>query len=298
MERFEDSQTIVTTLPAPEADYYPDWGAERRRRPQEPPEPLMEGGSRTMVLYTTLMLILVSFFVILVSRANFDETKYATALGSIQNSFGVLTGGRVAIGGDDGLPDLTMGFDDEGHLVLPEMEMAQIRAVLAPAIMDREARIIHTKGQRIISLSAGLVFKPDSWELSEEMAETLLVFSRIMADNAIAVTVEGHTDNRPPQTRDIGDNWDISGGRAIAVMDFLAASGGLERDRLNAFAYAGGKPLYSNMTPAGRAKNNRVDLVLDFSSISADELKDLAEKATTYNFRGFDFLLRENGEGL
>ncbi len=251
-----------------------------------------------MTLYTTLMLILISFFIILVGRANFDETKYATALESIQERFGMLSGGRLVSGEEDGLVDQTLGNDEEGHLVLPETEMAQIRAVLAPAVLNREARIIRARGRRIISLSAGLVFKPDSWELSEKTAEILMTFSRIVAGSNIPIRVEGHTDNRPPQTRGIGDNWDISGQRALAVLDFLIDSGGLSGERLSAFAYAGGRPLYSNLTPRGRAGNNRVDLVLDFSALTADELKDLAEKATTYNFKGFDFLIRENRGGL
>ncbi len=169
-----------------------------------------------------------------------------------------------------------------------------VACVLAPAILNREARIIRAPGRRIISLSAGLVFKPDSWELSEKTAETLMIFSRIVADDRLPIRVEGHTDNRPPQTRGMGDNWDISSRRALAVLDFLENSGGLSGERLSAFAYAGGRPLYSNLDPKGRAANNRVDLVLDFSALTAEELRDLAEKATTYNFKGFDFLIRED----
>lgn len=250
-----------------------------------------------MTLYTTMILILISFFIILVGRANFDETKYSTALDSIRERFGAGSGGNLASGTEDGLVDNTLGNDADGHLVLPETEMARIRSVLAPAIVNREARIIRTKGRRIISLSAGLLFKPDSWELTEETAGILKTFSQIVAAGNIPISVEGHTDNHPPQTAGIGDNWDISGRRALAVLDFLTASGGLDAGRLSAFAYAGEKPLYSNLNPAGRAANNRVDLALDFSGLNADELKELAEKATSYNFKGFDFLLRDSQEG-
>lgn len=246
-----------------------------------------------MTLYTAMILILISFFIILVGRANFDETRYAAALESIQQRFGIFTGGHLVSGTEDGLVDQTLGNDEEGHLVLPELEMAQIRSVLAPAIMEREARIIRAKGRRIISLSAGLVFKPDSWELTPETEETLSAFSKIVAEGTLPIRVEGHTDNHPPLTRGIGDNWDISMHRALAVTEFLANTGGLDAQRLSAFAYAGAKPLYSNLNPDGRAANNRVDLALDFSGLNADELKELAEEATSYNFKGFDFLLSD-----
>lgn len=257
---------------------------------------LAADGNRTMMMYTTLMLILVSFFVILVAKSNFDESKYANAVRSIKTSFGPQPGGRLAIGTETGLPDISLGIDDSGRLMVPDLEIAQIRAVLAPALMERQASIIHTRNQRIISLSAGLLFDRDEDALTGEMAETLAIFAKIMAGASVPIAVEGHTDNLPPRTEGVGDNWDVSNRRALAVLDFLTATGDIDPARLSAFGYADGKPLSSNATPQGRARNNRVDLVLDFSRINARELQDLAEKATTYNFRGFDFLLRDYQE--
>lgn len=258
------------------------------RRKVQPETP---GLDRTMMTFTTLMLILVSIFVSLLSRANFDEAKYSSVAISIRSSFGSLTGGRVATGGEDGLPDRSLGFDQGGQLMLPEIELAQVRALLAPAILSREASIIRTRNQRIISLSAALMFNLDSSELNEEATGILADFARIVADSSAPIAIEGHTDNLPPQTEGVGDNWDISSRRALAVLAYLVETGGLAPERLSAFGYAGAKPLHSNMTPKGRARNNRVDLALDFSRARAKDLQDLAEKAETYNFRGFDFLL-------
>lgn len=257
---------------------------------------LTADNKRTMVLFTTVMLILMSFFVFMVARSNFDEAKYANAVRSIKRSFGTQSGGRLAIGTESGLPDTSLGMDDSGRILMPDLEIAQIRAVLAPALLDRQASIIHTKNQRIISLSAGLVFNHDEDAITEEMAETLTIFAKIMAGSNVPIAVEGHTDSAPPRTEGAGDNWDISTRRALTVLNFLAATGELDPARLSAFGYAGTKPQYANATPQGRARNNRVDLVLDFSRVNAQELKNLAEKAATYNFKGFDFLLRNDPE--
>lgn len=252
----------------------------------------VEAEGRTMVLYTTIMLILMSFFVVLVTRVNFDETKFSAAVSSIQSSLGALPGGRLSVGEDDGLPVDGIGFDQGGRLMQPELEMAQIRAVLAPALLSREASIIHTPNHRIISLSSALLFHLDSEELNPEAAETLRAFAQIVAANKAPIRVEGHTDNLPPQTAGVGDNWDISSRRAMTVLNFLVKEGGLDRARLTPFAYAGTKPLRSNATPQGRARNRRVDLVLDLSQLPGRELEEMRDKAATYNFKGFDFLLQ------
>ncbi len=245
-----------------------------------------------MMLYTTIMLILVSFFVVLVTKVNFDETKFSAAVSSIRSTLGDLPGGRLPIGVDEGLPVPGLDFEPGGQLIQPELEMAQIRAVLAPALLSREAGIIHTPNRRIISLSDGLLFPLNSDELNPEAAETLKAFAQIVANSQVPIRVEGHTDNLPPQTAGVGDNWDISGRRALAVLNFLVDEGGLDRARLTPFAYAGTKPLRSNATPQGRARNRRVDLVLDLSQIPGRELEEMRDKTSTYNFKGFDFLLR------
>ncbi len=252
-----------------------------------------ETGDRTMLLYTTLMLILVSFFVVLLSKANFDETKYSTVVSSIKLSFGTFTGGRSPIGDEEGLPDLSRGVDESGRLLIQDLEMAQVRALLAPAIMSREARIIHSRDKRIVSMSAGLLFALDSSEINESMLATLKAFAGIVADSPVDIAIEGHTNNLPPQTSGVGDNWDISSRRALAVMSVLVDQG-LDPARLSAFGYAGSRPLQSNLTPSGRARNNRVDLVMDFSRVKG--LKVLEGQRESFHFRGFDFNLGNRAE--
>jgi len=262
---------------------------------RDPGNQLESGGdSGFMLLFTTLMLILVSFFAVLVSRTNFDETKFAVASSSLQAAFGTMSGGSLPFGAESGVPVLNTGMEFDGPTALPGTEMARIRALLAPDVLDGDARIIHQRGKRIVSLSAGLLFHLDSAEITEKMAETLLAFSAIVKGRGISITVAGHTDNMPSQTEGNGDNWDISSRRALAVLDFLAEKGGLDRNELTAFSYAGTRPIHSNGTPRGRARNNRVDLVLDFSGSENKGLNDLADKNQIYNFQGFDFLL-QNG---
>jgi chemotaxis protein MotB len=75
------------------------------------------------------------------------------------------------------------------------------------------------------------------------------------------VRVEGHTDSQPIHTGRYPSNWQLSGDRAAAVVQDFAGVGVNER-RLSLAGYAAARPKDTNSTPAGRAANRRVDIVL------------------------------------
>lgn len=71
------------------------------------------------------------------------------------------------------------------------------------------------------------------------------------------VQLVGHTDN----TGDPEANMKLSQDRANAVRDMLA-NGGIEASRLSTAGYGQDKPIASNDTDEGRAKNRRTELVV------------------------------------
>ncbi|MCP1314710.1 OmpA family protein [Halomonas sp. 707D7] len=82
------------------------------------------------------------------------------------------------------------------------------------------------------------------------------------------VSVEGHTDDVPIATAAFASNWELSTGRAIAVVRYLESEG-VAPSHLRAVGYADTRPLQSNATADGRAANRRVELLLR-QPLSAD----------------------------
>ena len=77
------------------------------------------------------------------------------------------------------------------------------------------------------------------------------------------IRVEGHTDDQPivKSKKLWQDNWDLSCNRAMAVLRHLVQKG-VDPKRVYAAGYSYYKPVASNSTPAGRAKNRRVAIVV------------------------------------
>jgi outer membrane protein OmpA-like peptidoglycan-associated protein len=98
---------------------------------------------------------------------------------------------------------------------------------------------------------AKATLKPESEPVLKEIAQAL-------KDNPDwKLTVEGHTDNIG------GDayNLDLSKRRALAVKEALVAQYGIAPDRLANDGFGASRPVESNDTLQGRARNRRVELV-------------------------------------
>ncbi len=79
--------------------------------------------------------------------------------------------------------------------------------------------------------------------------------------------VAGHTDNRPFQGGIFKDNWGLSAMRARSVLVLLTTpleeeGGGLAPENWSAAGYGSTDPVASNDTEEGRARNRRVELVV------------------------------------
>lgn len=79
------------------------------------------------------------------------------------------------------------------------------------------------------------------------------------------IIVSGHTDNIPINTYRFRSNWELSSSRAVSVIHELAQSKALEDKKFKIAAYAETQPVDTNDTWEGRAKNRRVEIMMDYS---------------------------------
>lgn len=126
-----------------------------------------------------------------------------------------------------------------------------------------------TFSDRVLFASAEHRLQRDGRLLLERCARVLAAAS---ATGYEQIQVEGHTDNltlrRPSYP---ADNWELSTARALAVVRFLRETSALEPAVFSANGYADHRPVASNRTAAGRARNRRIEIRL-FFSVGAGQL--------------------------
>jgi flagellar motor protein MotB len=115
-----------------------------------------------------------------------------------------------------------------------------------------------------IELPAARLFQPGSTAL-QPIAGPLI--DTVAAEIARAypdqkVGVEGHTDTDFVRSPSGGDNQSLSVARATAVYQYLNSRNQFPASRMFIAGHGGNQPVVSNATAAGKARNNRVELVV------------------------------------
>ncbi|MDH1304710.1 OmpA family protein [Achromobacter sp. GD03932] len=113
-------------------------------------------------------------------------------------------------------------------------------------------------------ISNELLFPSGQATLSPTGLDVIKRLAAILNKNDYQVSVEGHSDPVPIQTRQFASNWELSSSRATSVLRELVRDG-VSAQRLRAVGYAETRPIESNDTPAGRAANRRVELIMDIA---------------------------------
>jgi chemotaxis protein MotB len=136
------------------------------------------------------------------------------------------------------------------------------RLVKEAGLGDKVSTTVTRRGLRVRLLTDKLFFDSGSGVINAAAIPTLDKIGAIIAEEAKhPVEVEGHTDDRPIATSQYPSNWQLSGARAGAVVQRLTGAG-VAGKRVSLAGYAAQAPVADNATPAGRARNRRVEIVL------------------------------------
>jgi len=114
----------------------------------------------------------------------------------------------------------------------------------------------------VISLGEGGFFPSGSDQITPEGRKLLDAIATSLAGTSSHVRVEGHTDNVPISTGRFPSNWELSTARATAVVAYLVQRFGFIPESLSAGGYSEFRPVATNETEEGRARNRRIDIVV------------------------------------
>ncbi|MFZ1685358.1 MAG: OmpA family protein [Candidatus Zixiibacteriota bacterium] len=136
-----------------------------------------------------------------------------------------------------------------------EAKLDSAKAILNPT----EGEMLINATNDVVLRLFGISFAAGKSEITDLHRPLLDKVQKILALFPTAhFVVEGHTDDKgDPQ-----GNTQLSEKRAYSVMQYLRQTMTLAADRIRAIGYGSEKPIASQATPEGRAKNRRIDIII------------------------------------
>lgn len=208
-------------------------------------------------IYCSVMLIVVAFFVFLVSSSITDTQK----MRSFQEQY--RTDSPTASKTEKEGPRQTKEGDDliKGQL------LAQISASLNRTIQQggyggaiMVERVI--KGLKL-RFESEVLFDAGETQLKGALFPLLKEISSLAKERNLGIRIEGHTDNQPIKSKKYPSNWELSAARAVYILKHFLEIGTIPAERVSAAGFGEYRPIAENDTPEGRNKNRRVDIYLD-----------------------------------
>jgi flagellar motor protein MotB len=115
-----------------------------------------------------------------------------------------------------------------------------------------------------IEVTDKALFMPNTWQLTAGGEETLrAIAAEIKAFEPKALLeIEGHTDSLMGDPANPTQKHDISSIKAMTVMGFFVSTLRWDAARIGTSSHGRSRPIADNGTPEGRARNNRIEIVL------------------------------------
>ena len=225
--------------------------------------------SRWMVTFSDLLMLLLTFFVMLLTMSSMDKKKLKEIFMYLKESVGVLE-----LAGTSGITDLANLVREYSKsqasyvidrrlltdlfipLIRPDEDVEQRFKDLSELIeiTDDERGIVFSFQERILFDSGEARVKHEAFPVLD-----LLVEAIEGCPNDILIM--GHTDNVPIHSGSFASNWELSAYRGLSVLEYFLEQKGLPPARFSAGGYGPSRPLHPNDTPKNRASNRRVEII-------------------------------------
>jgi chemotaxis protein MotB len=144
-----------------------------------------------------------------------------------------------------------------------EEQLVELQEALEQEIEEGLVALEQKETSIIIRIQEKGSFGSGSARLDAGFHEVMDRISAVLAAKPGRILVAGHTDNIPISTGRFRSNWELSSARAVTVLHSMLRNKDIAQDRIVVQGFSDTRPLVDNDSPQNRAKNRRVELVLE-----------------------------------
>ena len=258
-----------------------------------PPKKAPAAAPGWIMTFADLMSLLLAFFVLLFSFSEMDKQKFKELSGSMRDAFGVqrevpafnppIGTSIIARDFSPGQPKPTIenqvrqeaAMDMRSYAEVPLSEELAINEEELAEDLEKVKRYLDVEiqeglveveddGERVITIRIRETgsFPSGSADMDRGFLPVINKIATLVEELGGHVVIAGHTDNLPIYTQRFYSNWELSAARAATVLERIVAVSGRSPSYFRLAGHADTRPIDSNDTPEGRARNRRVEVIL------------------------------------
>jgi len=213
-----------------------------------------------MTTFADLVSLMLTFFILLVSMSTLDQTGLQDISTYFQKAVSVLNAGkRTEI---NLIPPAELQ-----RAVTPRELMLAMRqnshVVLQNSTLEHKVKGVIVKDRLYLRIDDAVMFDEGSVKLKPENIKALRRIARMLAMSPGKIQVNGHSDTHFKYVpgSSYQDPWSLTLARSASVLRILEEEG-VSSARLSLAGYGPSRPVSTDATPFGRARNRRVEIVL------------------------------------
>ncbi len=263
-----------------------------RRKPRHRPEEQINH-ERWLVSYADFITLLLAVFAVMYALSQVNEGKYRILSASLISGIAKEAERRdteivaaepapsptppALILAEDAAAKRAARFGEAQLRLQQKMQgiARDIMAAFAPLVKDGQVHVTQSERGVRVEINASALFPLGEATLQQASIKLLSAVGQVLKKSDHAIQVEGHTDDSPIITPKFPSNWELSAVRASTVVRLLIDNGVLAT-RLTALGYGENRPVESNDSEQGRARNRRVTLMIlsGLPDVSSDTSED------------------------
>lgn len=223
---------------------------------------------RWLISYADFITLLFAFFVVMYAVSAVNESKYRVLASSLGDAFGRSSVSEAPVPQLPTVmlpPEVSQRTLKQQQAIEEQAHMTEVAGnlldVMAPLVKEGKVRVTQSRRGVSIEINANVLFEPGRAELEPQSLAVLRAVANTLKNEPFNLEITGHTDVVPISNSVFASNWELSAVRATSVVRLLADNG-IATERLLAIGREASKPIDSNETAEGRARNRRVELMI------------------------------------
>ncbi|MDH3630621.1 MAG: OmpA family protein [Gammaproteobacteria bacterium] len=232
-----------------------------------------EGNSAWIVTFADMMTLILVFFILLYTLADFEDEAYKELIESVQVIDG--NGNQISVidfaKSEGRNPEPLKAIEDmlglsSGNVPVENLKpalVADLESMISSTDLADGVELAFDGDQINLQIDGRYLFESGQVELKDRARFIFANLAQMFRDYAdYSIAIRGHTDDLNIQTTQFPSNWELSAVRATTVLRFFIQQG-IDPERMTATGYADYLPLVENNSPANRTRNRRVEFVLE-----------------------------------